>query len=68
MYFNFYNYFDMKFWIHLIVIITYFIVATVVLIFVHRYLINKNANEKILFKFISDIKITPSYFKKAFGQ
>lgn len=66
MYFNFYNYFGMTIWKHILVISGFYFFFTSVLIIVHRYLIDKNTTEKSFYKFVKDIKKTPKYFKNAF--
>lgn len=66
MYFNFNAYFGMTPWKHWIVVIGFYLFVTAILIMVHRYLINKDSNEKSLYKFIKDVKRTPSYIQGAF--
>ena len=66
MYFNFYNYFNMKFWLHPLIIGGFYFIATIILVFVHRYIIDKRSDEGLLNKFIKDIRKTPKYFKDSY--
>ena len=68
MYFNFKGYFGMNHLKHWSVIINFYLLTTIVLIFIHRYLIDKKPNEKSLYKLVKDIKRTPSYIKGAFKK
>lgn len=66
MYFKFKNYFEMTQWKHWIVIVGFYLLVTIILIMAHRYVIDKDSDEKSLYKFVKDIKRTPSYIKGAF--
>lgn len=63
MYFSFYNYFNMNLGFHLLVIGSFYFIATIILLFVHRYIIDKHPDKNFLNKFIKDLRKIAKYIK-----
>lgn len=55
MYFNFMDYFNMNVFIHIIIVSTFYFIATVSLIIIHKYLIDKDSDVSLTEKVTKDL-------------
>jgi len=61
--FTYYEYIEKSLWYRLLIGTGFYMTATAALIFVHRYIINKNSNIGFIVKIIKDIKSFPKKIK-----